>query len=416
MPAPSSLLAPSLLLAPGGVVETSPPSLLVEIDITNKPTNPTRVWTDITAYARSVSWTRSGRSAETERSQGGQISSLLLANYDDELNLTRLFDKDNTDSPYYPGLRRSFFVRISFVFGGVAYPMFTGIKSAIPKARPSFGADQVATIVADDTLKVLELFLLTGRSYAIGSAGDRVTAVLSDAGCAIGTIGPGKANLVFPPIDFSDTDETSALSHLQQVEQDERGFLIAQADGSIDFQDRFYRAVHDIPSVTIGEDDGDIRYVESDFDDDNGYLWNTVAVTPSGGTVEISSDAASIEDNFERRLPIAMLSTSQSQALSNAQWYRNRYADPPQRVGQIEVLGERDATTWPAILAAKNSDIFTWRGGGNEQQVRLERVSGSWTPGSAPRILWDLSPAVRDYIWQLGVPGRSELGVTTRLG
>ncbi len=394
----------------------SVPVIKVEFDVTNQPTNSSRVWTDVTAYngirrVRSANWTRAGRATETERTQGG-TANVVLDNRD------RIFDRDYAAGPFYPALQRSFWFRISLTWAGVTYARWTGVKEDFLKARDGYGKDHIATLVGADAMKVLELFPLSEKTYASQAPGARVTSVLTDVMCAIGTINPGKATLLCPTVTFAATDTTSALSHLQQVEADERGLLFAQPDGSIDFQDRTYRSL--LASITgssgtIGESAGNIRYVEADLDDNNTYLWNVVAVTPSVGAIQVAESSASILDNWARRLDISMLAASTTEALSNAQWYAQRYSTPDQRLGHVEILGGRDSTTWPKILAAKNSDLFAWIGGANSASVFLERVTESYKPGEPLKVMWDLSPRGRDSLWQLGVVGQSELGVTTRL-
>jgi len=399
----------------------SVPSLHIELDVTNKPTNPARVWTDVTSYdngagpvnrVRSANWTRAGRATETERTQGG-TAQVVLDNSDG------IFNRDDPAGPFYGGLARSFWFRISVVYAGVTYVRWTGVKQDFPKSRDDFGKNKYATLIGADAMKVLELFPLSEKAYTDQAPGARATSVLTDVQCAIGSIDAGKATLLCPAVSFAATDTTSALSHLQQVEADERGLLFAQPDGSIDFQDRTYRSLLTASagsSGTIGETDGDIRYVEADLDDNNEYLWNTVAVTPSVGAIQVALSSASIEDNFARRLDQSMLAASEPEALSNAQWYAQRYSAPSQRLGSVEIVGGRDAATWPTILNARNSDLFTWQGGGNAASALLERVTESFKPGEPLKVTWDLSPADRDYLWQLGVPGQSELGTTNRLG
>jgi hypothetical protein len=402
----------------GGVfgADTIAPFFKLELDVTNKPTNPVRVWTDVTSYnginrVRSANWTRAGRATETERTQGG-TAQVVLDNRDG------IFNRDDPAGPFYPALARSFWFRISVTYAGVTYVRWTGIKQDFPKSRPASGKDHIATLIGADAMKVLELFPLSELSYPDQAPGARVAAVLADVGCAIGSIDAGKPTLICPAVTFAATDTTSGLSHLQAIESDERGLLFAQADGSIDFQDRTYRSMLTAdPGVsgTIGEASGDIRYVDADLDDNNEYLWNTVAVTPSVGAIQVAVASASWEDNFQRRLDQSMLAASEPEALSNAQWYAQRYSAPLQRLGSVEILGGRDPATWPVILNARNSDLFAWEGGGNTASVFLERVTESYKPGEPLRVTWDLSPAARDFLWQLGVPGQSELGVTTRL-
>lgn len=400
------------------------PALLVEIDVTNKPTSATRTWTDITEYVRGGTWTRDGRTAETERTQAGNCS-LTLDNRPDPTT-GEPFDKGNASSPFNAtgGLSWSFWIRISFVYAGVTYIRWTGLKDTLLKSRPGFGKDRVATLTGLTSMKALELYALAGADLAAASSSTRVTDVLTLASVAAGTIDTAnESSVTQPEAIFAAGDTTSALSHLQQVEQDERGLIFTGADGGIDFQGRYYRAEQSIlaqstPAPTIGETDGDIRYVSAAPSDDNAYLWNLIAVTMPDGTI-LTATGAGQDENYTRRLDLTTLLTDTAQATANAQWYANRYGEPPQRLPQMEIIGARDPSTWPAILAANNSDLFVWEGGDSTMSVFLERVSESFSvaPGEPRiRVFWDTSPSVRDVIWKLGVAGASELGVTTREG
>lgn len=409
---------------------TNWPDLLVEIDVTNEPTADIaladRAWTDITSYVRGGTWTRAGRTAETERTQPGNCS-LTLDNRPDPVT-GEPFDKDNADSPFNVngGLAWSFLVRISLIWNGVTYPRWTGTKEKLQKDRPGFGKDRTATLEGVDLMKALELFSLAGADFAQGSSSDRVTDVLALASVTAGSIDTTteSSSLIQPEATFAATDTTSALSHLQQVEQDERGLIFASASGGIDFQGRFYRAEKVIEAQTtlaptIGETDGDLRYAEGAPVDDNAYLWNLVTVTMPDSTVVTAEVASSESQNYQRTLPLSTLLVDVGQATANAQWYANRFGIPPQRLPQLEILGARDTSTWPTILAANNSDLFAWEGGDSTMKVFLERVSESFSVAvNEPRVrvFWDTSPSVRDYVWKLGVHGASELGVTTRLG
>jgi hypothetical protein len=58
------------------------PSLTVEVDKTNQPTNPVRSWTEITSYVRGLTMTRSGRNDASDRSSTGLLQ-MTLNNRDD---------------------------------------------------------------------------------------------------------------------------------------------------------------------------------------------------------------------------------------------------------------------------------------------------------------------------------------------
>jgi hypothetical protein len=414
------------------VAPSTVPVLVVEFDLTNPPTTLARSWTRVDNYpgvdaqgrtitnrARSAAWTRAGRTKETEQTQAGSLQSLVLDNRDG------IFDRLNPDGPFYGALDRSFWIRVSVNVGGITYPRWTGIKDKVLGNRPAGGRDRFVEVVGDDTMKLLELFPLSELSYSLASSGARVSAVLADAQVPVGTVDAGRLALTFPAISFLATDTTSALSHLQQVEQDERGLLFADADGSIVFQNRYYRAnARGVgPIAVIGEADGDLRYVESDRTDDAEYLFDVCAITPATSdanptpVIQVEIDSAFQVDQFARRMDISAATDIEAECHDNAQWYVQRFGNPLPYLAQAQLLGARDPSTWPTILGARNSDLFEVRQNtpGPNWWYCLERVTETYTAGQPLQVFWDLSPAQRDTLWKLGVAGQSELGVSTRL-
>jgi hypothetical protein len=394
------------------------PQIKVEIDVTNKPTSASRSWTDVTSYGgihrvRSAAWTRAGRTRETEQTQPGSLQSLVLDNRDG------IFDRLNSGGPFYGGLDWRFWIRISMVWGGVTYPRWTGIKTRVPGHRPASGKDRYVEITGSDAMTVLELFPLSGQAFGSQATDARASAVLALTGVNIGTIhATGRTGFLCDAVTFAATDTTSAGAHLSAVELDERGLLYADAAGAIQFQSAIYRTTKMAagPTATIGEAAGNIRYVEADASDEADYVFTDVAVTPATGAIQIALNSAAEAASFKQRLDLASLSSQTDFALANAEWYVNRFSGPLPYLPQIELLGARDSSTWPTILAADNSDVFTWKGGSNMELAYLERVSESWLPGQPLRVLWDMSPAGRDSIWTLDGSDASAIDGTNVVG
>lgn len=119
-----------------------------------------------------------------------------------------------------------------------------------------------------------------------------------------------------------------------------------------------------------------------------------------------------------RRLARTILVSSQAEALSAAQYLVGRYADPSQRIPEVALLGVRDTTKWPTILAAKNSQRFTFKrraAATISQDVFVERVADRVVPGTAWDVRLQLSPADDQAGWVLGDAMYSLLGETTVL-
>jgi hypothetical protein len=282
----------------------------------------------------------------------------------------------------------------------------------------SAGKDATATIRGVDALKVLNLFDLDNKSYSSQLTSQRVSAILTDAGITDSTVATGSTTIA---ASGTFAAGSSALSHLQAVEEAENGLLFAAGDGKIVFEDRQYRlkTASSITSQgTIGDIlPGDIPYATASFDLDDAYLWNTAVVTPSGGTEEVWTDAASKTSYFERRLVRSHLSASQTEALNTAQHLVQRYSDSTSRVPNVTVVGRANPVKWPAILGAVNSNRFAWRRSATAAiltEVFIERVSDVVTPGRDWRVTFDLSPALDQAGWRAGNATYSLAGVSTR--
>lgn len=386
------------------------PELLVEIDFTNNPTNATRAYTDVTADVRQLSYQSDGRNHELSRTDVGTLSAVLN-------NRHGHYDPTNPSSPRYPGVKRKRWIRVSAVWAGVTYRRWTGLIESWSQEWPAFGKDATVQITASSALSVLNLFDLDGLSYVSQATGTRTGAVLTSAGVTSYSVDTGASTVVaVGPF----ARDSPALAHLLDVEATENGRLFSKGDGAIQFQSRHYRLLNSsTPVGTIGDNVGEIRYRTGRLDLDDADLWDEVEVTPSGGTPETASDAASKLSHFTRRLNRDILSSSQSEALSAAQYLLSLYADPSPRIPQVELVGASDTGKWPQILTADVSDRFTWirRADAHtiEQDVFVERYSDTVAPGRDWRVTLQLSPADDQAGWLLGDATYSVLGSTTVL-
>lgn len=394
-------------------VQVSPnsPELVFEIDFDTDPGSTPRTYTDVTTDVRSLSCTRSGRNSELQRTEPGTLTAVLD-------NRHGFYDPANTTSPYYPGVRRVRWCRVSAVWAGVTYRRWTGLIEVWSQTWPAAGRDAVVTITATDALKVLNLFDLDGVSFTSQLSSARVSSVLTEAGITASSVETGLTTVAASgPYTAGGM---SALAHLIEVEQSENGLLFADGSGQVVFQNRHHRILEADSVVAvdvIGDADGEIPYRVANLDLDDGFLWNTVVVTPDGGTEETSTDTASIAVHFERRLTRAILSASQTDALNTAQFLVQRYADPTSRIPKLEVICAKATGKWPVVLAAENSDRFTWHRSAVADitmDVFVERVSDTVVPGQEWRVAFDLSPAVDQEGWVAGDAALSLAGDTTR--
>lgn len=150
------------------------PTLTVEIDKTNQPTNPTRVWTDITGYVRTLTFTLSGRNDEFQRTTPGVLQ-LVVNNRDDAaLRFETL------------GVTKAQWVRVSATWQGTTYRLWQGVIEELVRQWPSMGQDATINLTAVDGLKLCRLYDLAGTTFPAQRVDQRVAAILALIGFPVG--------------------------------------------------------------------------------------------------------------------------------------------------------------------------------------------------------------------------------------
>lgn len=389
------------------------PDLSVEIDFATDPTTPVRAWTDVTTDVRALAYSRAGRSDPLQQTSTGTLSMTLDNRAGD-------YDPLNAASVYYPGVKRLRWMRVRARWNGIVYPRWQGVITAITPSWPGT-RDSVVDIQAADALTVLALFDLGGLHLVTGPSGDRVTAICDAAGL-VSVVDPGVSTLV-------DTGTistgSSALSHLQAVEETENGRVFADEAGRIVFQDRHHRWPVSNQG-TIGDQAGEIPYRDVALTQDDSNVWNEAAVTTAaavaGGTaVEvIATNPASQAAYFARTLTRSLLTADAVEAQSAAEYLVGLYGDPPMKLPQLTLLPVRGTAEWPTVLGAANGQQFTFNrrpryGGTISVDAYVEQVSDAITPGEAWDISVQLTPGDGQQFWLLDDPVYSLLGITTVL-
>lgn len=134
------------------------PELCVEWLPTTGPFSPGGDWCDITPYV-AVGSTGRGRQYEVDQFQAGTCTVTLRAT-------TRLFDQDNTASPFYPYLVPMRQFRVSAVWNSVRYPVFRGYITDWGQTVPEDAMFET-TITAVDAFAVLEQLKLPSSPWAL---------------------------------------------------------------------------------------------------------------------------------------------------------------------------------------------------------------------------------------------------------
>lgn len=433
-----------------GVEPTPPttgeqPTLIIEIDFAAEPTTGTRQWTDVTEWVRSASWQTSGRQHELQRTDAGTLT-VLLDNNDAR------FDPTNTNSTYYPGVKRMRWIRARAYWQSAYYTRWTGLVESWSQEWPSAGHDATCVVRATDAFKILSLYDLGDLSFTETTTGGRIAEVLDVVGCGVGSIDAGQTTI---PDDGPLSVGTKALSYIQDIAETENGLVFADQDGNIRFQDRHYR-INETTSLvsiaTIGdgatvgdtlvlEEDGvsqirlednsgslapeeasaaveEIPYATGQLDYDDSDVWPTVQVTPKDGTLETASNVISQSLHFDRVLSRTSMSDSQVEALAAAQWLSGIYADPAPRIPTVELQGRADSSWWTTILGITMSQRYTWIRRAAETistDVHVERITETVDPYQGWRTSLQFSPATNSSYWLLETAGFGELDETATL-
>ncbi|WP_433415020.1 carbohydrate binding domain-containing protein [Microtetraspora malaysiensis] len=153
------------------------------------------------------------------------------------------------------------------------------------------------------------------------------------------------------------------------------------------------------------------------WSDDDQPIENDVTNRREGGADQRVTNQASIADYGIYTGGSSQPWASDADALADAQWRVYKGADPPPRVTQVTVAASTLAS-YAAVLDLDISDVVRLTGlpaPSPQATVDLHIEGYSETISLVLHtITYNTGPAAPNQVWQLGVPGRSELGVTTR--
>jgi hypothetical protein len=313
-------------------------------------------------------------------------------------------------------------IKIQATFSAVTYDLFTGfVESWVPSWDGAHrqGTDLVR-FQAADAMKVLNLATVT-TTRGVETTGARIEALLT---------------AINWPADLMDIDtgqssvqavtliDDNVLSHIQEVAASESGQLFVATDGVVTFFDRFHTTLLDETNDVWGDDATEKHYASVTPSYDDQTLWNRVIVTAPSFADQVAEDLAS-QGQFggpmgtrPRTLPIGTQLTSTADMLERAEFLISKYAFPEQRLGALNIdNGSLDDAQWPRILNKDLHDriLVRKRPAGDVisqpsfiEGIQIANDAGRW------RITWNLSStALQQGQWQLGVAGKSELGLTT---
>ncbi len=211
--------------------------------------------------------------------------------------------------------------------------------------------------------------------------------------------------------------EGQPIDQMQKIETTEGGQWYIRGDGQPMFRLRNYR-YNAAPAMTIQSerlDPDEIQFRGDDFG-----LTNDVTASRSDGATARIVNEASKADHGRRKAQFDVLATTDDELRAIAAWNANTFGTQKNRITGVKISLLNDPTI---VVAALQTDIS-------------RRITIASLPSEAPETSVDLyiegwsevisedewsmqyntSPAESWDVWQLGVAGHSELGLTTRIG
>lgn len=216
-----------------------------------------------------------------------------------------------------------------------------------------------------------------------------------------------------------DTTGASALDLMQRVATSESGLLFDDRSGNLTFQARSHR-YNASPALTL---DVSAQEVEADFApelDDQGLLNDLTASRPNGLVIR-STNEASIEDNGYYRDDLEILTVSDAEVQSAADWKVSQFGTPHPKAPALSL----DLLTFPTpakLATALSVDLGAQVAVTNLPAQAPAPTVAYFIEGAVETIgianfdvTWNVSPAATNAVWQLDSPSYSQLDSSTVL-
>jgi hypothetical protein len=220
----------------------------------------------------------------------------------------------------------------------------------------------------------------------------------------------------------------SVLEHAQKVGESEFGFFYITAAGVVRLEDR-HSTLNQTPAATISDQPAaPIVYRDSTPRYDDTLIRNEVTISRSEGVAQTVRDEASADPvtGYGRHSFTldGLLHNSDELSRDAGQFILAEYAQPKRRITDLTVgppPSGKEAAMYPQMLGRELTDWVTvteWPQGVGSvitQVSMIEGVNQTFGPKHW-QTKWQLSPARSSPHWQIGRPGYSEIGLTTKVG
>ena len=294
--------------------------------------------------------------------------------------------------------------------GSAAATFWQGEISEIAVYPSALGAASVET-----------LFEASFDAFESERTDERIAYILSDPTLWLGGVVPSQDLDVGATVmtGLSPTD-TSALDAIQTAVETERGLGFMTGNGAFRFQNRYYRLLEqDTPVTTFNQTHYDTPVIGHDDD----LLFNSIEVFASNVELPaVVEDQTSIDNNGRTTLSVNIYPLDPNEATDAGAYILSRYSETFLRLQTLSfTLEEADtAATIGFLLGAELSNRYNVEvplaGDDLDVDVFLERIHHTIDLRHVWTVEWQLSAATAEAsFWELGVAGKSELGVTTVL-
>ena len=354
-----------------------------------------------------------GRNAQADQFQTGTLSMRLI-------DQNGYFNPQNVNSPYYGLLSPMRKVTIGANYNGVDYDIFAGFITSFTTTTPKNATDVVyTTIQAVDGFRLAQnAQISTVAGAAAGDlSGTRINQILDaiawpitqrdvDAGLTTMQADPGTAR--------------TSLAAMQTVEISEYGALYCGKNGDFVFQDRAVTAGSAGNTPVVFNDDGSaITYFNAIWRFDDTLVYNQANITRTGGTVQTSTNQASVDKYFLHSYNQQnLLMQTDAVAKDYANSYVASRAETSSRCDAINLdlyTDNYDA----GITAALDLDFFdpvtiTTNQPGSTTLTKTLQVFGiahTITPNSWKTTLTTLEPIIDGLILDSSIYGLLDSGV-----